>query len=333
LEYLLVVVTFHWDVTKLVYLERVLDAAGTYRTRVDVLIVTDQAQAVHSVLASWGFQADKRQDLTVWQAPNTAEEKKYKLLWAHRQAIADRLHVVGPNHYSAIFYMEDDTRLDWPAVVSWALDTEVLEPHNLTRCFYRTEVHATYGTPALLDWRAPLNLSAPGTVLRLDSGQSGTGPSFSRSHRTSATAQKAACESLFLRDGSPWDCSPHSVYLLPREPFQGMWTATRPQLTAFMAHPYWNETQAVDAKLPESYGYPERSNCMNLFFNVPAGMLSSCAVPVEVEGVHKLRRTRDRLALKSTRLPLVAYIEHMRNGYAATNSKHGKVLAEQALSM
>jgi hypothetical protein len=47
--------------------------------------------------------------------------------------------------YTSIIYMEDDTRLSWPALISWALDTEVLEPLNFTRCILRTEVDQPTG--------------------------------------------------------------------------------------------------------------------------------------------------------------------------------------------
>jgi hypothetical protein len=57
-----------------------------------------------------------------------------------------------PN-YTSIFYMEDDTHLSWPTVISWALDTEVLEPLNFTRCIYRTEVDAETGDFYVLDYQ------------------------------------------------------------------------------------------------------------------------------------------------------------------------------------
>ncbi len=50
LGHLLFVVSFHWNVEKLVYLETLLDTTRTYETRVDVVIVTDNGPAVERVL-------------------------------------------------------------------------------------------------------------------------------------------------------------------------------------------------------------------------------------------------------------------------------------------
>ena len=34
-------------------------------------------------------------------------------------------------------YMEDDSKVTWPALASWARDTELLEPLGFLRNFYR----------------------------------------------------------------------------------------------------------------------------------------------------------------------------------------------------
>ena len=39
--------------------------------------------------------------------------------------------------YTAYMYMEDDTKVTWPALASWARDTELLEPLGFLRNFYR----------------------------------------------------------------------------------------------------------------------------------------------------------------------------------------------------
>ena len=45
--------------------------------------------------------------------------------------------------YTTYIYIEDDTGLQWSALVSWALDQQVLEPLGFSRGFYRTEVICT----------------------------------------------------------------------------------------------------------------------------------------------------------------------------------------------
>ena len=42
--------------------------------------------------------------------------------------------------YTAFLYIEDDTGITWPSLVSWALDQQHLEPLGFSRGFYRTEV-------------------------------------------------------------------------------------------------------------------------------------------------------------------------------------------------
>jgi hypothetical protein len=89
-----------------------------------------------------------------------------------------------------------------------------------------------------------------------------------------------------------------------------MWIATREQLTLFMAHPYWGKESALNATLSPQMvlGYPERSTAMNLLINVPEGYLSNCMVPYLSSG-------KEGEEHKPT-LPLVAGVEHMRNGYS-----------------
>jgi hypothetical protein len=53
---------------------------------------------------------------------------------------------------TSIVYMEDDTRLSWASLASRALDTEVLEQLNFTRCIYRTELSPDTGEVVMFDW-------------------------------------------------------------------------------------------------------------------------------------------------------------------------------------
>jgi hypothetical protein len=348
LMHLLVTISFHWDVTKLIYLERMLDVVSSYRTRVDIVVVTDRSSAVRSVLASWGREGDALHSIKVWQASARAtvpevgktgdrveRAAKYTLLWAHRNAIETQINTFGHN-YSAIFYMEDDTRLDWPAVVSWALDTEVLEPNNLIRCFYRTEVDASTGTPNMLDWSSPMKVTDE-NVLDIAPAQTPltkAGKEWSTGNSSSQVRRRplSNCRILKLRDGSSWACAPHRRYIRPAFPFQGLWAASRKQLAAFMAHPYWKESDAVHADIPYPLGYPERSNGMNLFLNTPDGQVSNCAVPILVINAPSAQ-VRGQEAATVASLPVVAAVEHMRNGYSSKSGVLGKISVADAVSI
>lgn len=98
--------------------------------------------------------------------------------------------------------------------------------------------------------------------------------------------------------------------------------ATRKQLYKYMAHPYWNKTKALQAtlNLSRGFGYPERSNSLNILIDVPTGYVSTCMVPFIYTGAG--------YALAS-----VANVEHMRNGYSSDRglTEHGKLPLVSAL--
>jgi hypothetical protein len=77
-----------------------------------------------------------------------------------------------------------------------------------------------------------------------------------------------------------------------------------------MAHSYWNKEAALNATIPVPFGYPERSNGMNILVNVPYCYLSNCMVPlIYLEGKVEEGKSRARLAP-------IAEVEHMPNGYS-----------------
>lgn len=293
---LLVVVSYHWDVTKLIYLTTILDTIRTYETRVHVVIVTDNERALRRALRKIEPFNGNNRTLQISRAPPTKDTNKHALLWAHRQVIEEQFDRY-PN-FTSIIYMEDDTRLSWPAVVSWALDTEVLAPLNFSRCIYRTEIDAKTGGSNMLDWASPLNLTCESTLnmsRKVD---------YARVRDRIQNASPSHCGKR--RDGTP--CRVHQYYFPPRYPFQGMWMASRAQLVSFMEHPYWTKEGAINAEIDFLMGYPERTTFMNLVINVPTGYRSSCMVPFilsdsEGEG-------------RKARIPVVAEVEHMRNGYS-----------------
>jgi hypothetical protein len=276
-----------------------LDLIQTYETRVDVLIITDNKKPLHTILSSWGYFNSSNPMIQVMQAPTSKDKNKYSLLWAHRQAIEEALE----KHpgYTSFIYMEDDTHLTWPSVVSWALDTEILEPMNFTRCIYRTEVDVETGDFNLLDYHSPLKISSENM---LDMSQN---TDFLRVQRR-VNAQ-SGCSCGKHRNGTPWTCAVHDLFVSPTTPFQGMWMASRSQLVRFMAHQFWSKDASLnDLNITKGFGYPERSTVMNLLINVPEGLRSGCMVPFvisdEYDGVPK------------PILPVVGRVEHMRNGYS-----------------
>ena len=227
------------------------------------------------------------------------DENTYSILWSHRKVIEEQLPHAD---YTSIIYIEDDTRLSWPALISWALDMEVLEPLNFTRCIFRTEVDHKIGRTNIVDWMVLVQLRDENTLRVVDT------PAYKQVSERIIKSPRALCG--HLRNGSSWPCQVHQQYVSPREPFQGMWMASRRQLASFMAHSYWNKEAALNATIPVPFGYPERSNGMNILVNVPYCYLSNCMVPlIYLEGKVEEGKSRARLAP-------IAEVEHMPNGYS-----------------
>jgi hypothetical protein len=193
---------------------------------------------------------------------------------------------------------------------------------------YRTEVSSEDGHPNLFDWTHPVPVNEVNSI---------DGQNLNPSAYENVSARVKGLDCGTLRDGTPWECTVHRHFISPAEPFQGMWMATRKQLETYMSHPYWNKVTAVDAELnlERWWGYPERSNSLNILIDRPPHLQSSCMVPyVRAGSAANLGLSKYRLW--STRvtwvLAPVATVEHLRNGYSATDSPHGKLPVKNALT-
>ena len=309
LDHLLVVISFSWDIKKLVCLDRPLTEIRSYRTKVDVIIVSDFPTRVQRVLEKWDFGS---LNVTVWteMSPDvSSDDNKYALLWLHRDVFARALETVS---HTAYLYLEDDTKFSWRALVSWACDTEALAPLGFQRGIYRTEISPITGDFVLLDPIAPFNLSDPPfPVVR-------TPRTVSCSPGAGVAAHPA-----------------HRRYVQVTNPFQGLWLATRDQLVVFTRSSVWSKQGALKyntatiaekdvSELPgiimpwKDWGYPEKSNGMNLLIDVPRGYMTNNVVPVT-----RARKTSIKYILSPR-----ARVEHVRNGYSGSEKLHGKILED-----
>ena len=88
------------------------------------------------------------------------------------------------------------------------------------------------------------------------------------------------------------------------QPFMGMWMASHTSLLKWMHHPYWDKKNAVEAEMPAGLpwlGYPERSNGMLMFIDIPEGFQATSLVPYD--------------PVKGVLIP-DARVQHERNGYS-----------------
>lgn len=139
LSSILVVISFHWDRFKFTLLRLTLLELVEYRLHspiVDIVVVTDKPEALERLL--YEMRLD---DIIIHpfnsSSPQFSGKDKFDLLWEHRIVMKERFD--SPRNYSTFMYLEDDTLVPWPTLVSWAIDTEVLEPLGFTRGIFRTE--------------------------------------------------------------------------------------------------------------------------------------------------------------------------------------------------
>lgn len=290
------------------------------KTRVDSLIVTDQASPLKTGLRGMSAMLHGVQQLEVWQPNNeqidqTKSIGQYWLTYQHRFAIQSKLK---QEDYTAVLYMEDDTFLSWPAIVSWALDTQLLQPLKFTRCFYRTEVHHATGTKVMLDWETKENLTESPTVDVMSVDKR----SRARYLALSQQLRNEGCKQLASPVVQPCMSSLHRHFVSPSFPFQGMWLLNKQQLSEFMQHPYWSHNASLHADLGRHnfWGIPERSNSVNMFVHVPKDYGTNCMVPYIPVGKQAAKVLRSyptayvEVAVKP-KLPAMAEVKHLRNGY------------------
>ena len=167
----------------------------------------------------------------------------------------------GSTRYTAYMYMEDDTQVPWRAMMAWARATPALATLNLTCGFYRTEVSPKTGELVMMDFMYRVNVSEANTVHIEGLGD----------------------------------------FLELLEPYFGMWLASHAQLREFMAHPFWDKKTALSYPHPHNGGYPEKTNWMFQYLNVPAGFKTRSVVQYDPET--RVLEPRARIV-------------HLRNGYS-----------------
>ena len=103
----------------------------------DIVVVTDNIVSLSNAIAYFRFKNIDLHEFNKSSVHNTGN--KYDLLWEHRVVVQERFH---SNHnYTSFMYFEDDTLIPWQTMVSWAIDTEVLEPLGFTLGVFRTEIN------------------------------------------------------------------------------------------------------------------------------------------------------------------------------------------------
>lgn len=139
-------------------------------------------------------------------------------------------------------YLEDDTDVSWGVMQSWARDTAVLEPLGFKRGLVRTEFHPDDGRAALMDVMERINITEWPRKLGVD---------VPEGRRCQIVDRKQPYWGL---KEVPANCQ-HAHYVSLKQPYMGMWLATRKQMQAFRASPYWHKADALAAQWNDPIGW------------------------------------------------------------------------------
>jgi hypothetical protein len=291
---------------------QVLNNIDQYETSVDTEVLTQHPQYLTKVLPSWRLQHSV---VAVGPATEsyTTDSSPFRLIWEHRfymrhafnsgkfplsvepHAPWGLLKHHSPGKYSTYMYLEDDTLVPWPALVSWAFDTEVLEPLGFMRGFYRTEVSPMTGELVLLDirghvvesqWKRSIQVAPSPLVCNTTAGEwNSTQPTVTSSPRT---------------------CLIHSTYIELPWCYMGMWISTHLQLQKFIQSNLWEKEKALaleslyGIEAVRWFGYPERSTVFQQFVEVPTGHETANVIPYDPV---------------AKQLATNAAVAHLRNAY------------------
>jgi hypothetical protein len=205
-------------------------------------------------------------------------------------------------NYTTYMYIEDDTHVPWPALVSWAFDTEVLEPLGFVRGFYRTEISPKTGDVVFLDITGRVTESQWNRSIQIASAPLVCNTTLGDWNVTQRII------------GSPTTCLIHSTYIELRWIYMGMWISTHSQLEKFIHSEVWQKEKALGVvTLPNGigikFGYPERSTIFNQLLEVPAGHETASVIPYDSY---------------TKKLATSAAVAHLRNAYYNL-SAHSKI--------
>lgn len=154
LERVLVCITFSWSVKDLVHLESTLATIATYEADIHTMILTNDTSRLDTLLTDWGRGKAAE---AVPMPELKGGDHSCGLPGAWMGIIKQR---ISASNYTSIIHLDPGARLTWAALASWALDTEVLEPLNLTRCFYHTTLSPETGEKVLANWVEPIRVGS-----------------------------------------------------------------------------------------------------------------------------------------------------------------------------
>ena len=136
--------------------------------------------------------------------------------------------------------------MEWPVLLSWAHDNEILEPRGLQRQFYRTEIAPWNGRPYMTDARGYTSLDKAVSVFRTV-------------HIDEPTL------------------SGHTDFVALSDPYSAVYVASRALMLKFAASPQWTNR---DSPWGAESGGEMAANAI-IFLDPPLGYWSAGLVPYD----------------------------------------------------
>ena len=193
-------------------------------------------------------------------------------------------------------YNEDDHLITPQALVSWAIDTELLEPLGFTRGFLRSE-YCGGRQQHLNDYCNP--------DVRLTQGRRKVDRLYTQTNNNSNATFEHLLNTISDKYGSELcpstgkhgtivytPCPIHANFFSPEYSYQGMWLLSHTQLQSFMTHDIWNITYCKEYIHPiYTWGIRERAASYNVYINIPPGFQHNKVIPFyHIHGKNRLSR-------------------------------------------
>lgn len=292
LQDILIVIAFFWKPDRLPTLILQLNSFMRYTTftNITIVITTNKPANLINALNLYMIDCSK---IEICDS-KLSKKNSFDLTFEHRLVIEEKLKT---KHYTAYMYTEDDHMITPQGLVSWAIDTELLEPLGFVRGFVRSE-YCGERQQHLFDYAfAPKDISLTKGRPKVDSSYKRTtsGINFESNlqHISSKYGGSELCPSTGEQGGNIYTpCPIHTQFFSPEYFHQGMWLLSHIQLIAFMRDKMWNINYCKTYKHSlYNWGSRERAASYNLLINIPPGFQHNKVIPYyNINNKHILSR-------------------------------------------
>ena len=284
LQDILIVIAFFWKPMRLPQLKWQIDGFMKFTSFSNITIVIMTNEAANLKAACDHYYSLDCSKVEIWDSV-LVKENPFDLTYEHRLVFEEKIKT---KNYTSYMYNEDDHLITPQGLVSWAIDTELLEPLGFTRGFLRSEFCGE-GTKHLMDYfEAPADISLTRGRRKLNRSYK-TKSNITFESKLQLVTTKYSTELCPSTDKNGSDvytpCPIHTHFFSPEWPYQGMWLLSHTQLQSFMNHKLWNITYTKTYKNRKhgrhlnSWKLRERAASYNILINTPPSFQHNKVVP------------------------------------------------------